>query len=478
MIELTRKQIQCIRKTLRQALAITSARRATVVTFEATSDALLIRAMTDTLAVEYQVPGNYQSSCFAIPFEALAACEGRQNDVVQFEEAADQVTLRWVDSNIPQSAQFPASEPVSMPERPGNLMAIDPQFLYAMADACDTTENDSTRFALNCVRLRGAGGQIAATDSHQALIQNGFQFPWTEEILIPASAFFAAKSVRNSRSVSIGKSADWMFVRANDWTIALKIEKERRFPSIDAQVPNSMEAASTLVLAEEDADFLVHAANRLPGSDEDNSPITLDLNGAVVVRAMSAEQQSPTDLVLRNSQRRGEELKVSSDRQFLKRAVQLGFREIHLRNVDAPAFCRTDRRCYIWALLGEDSVLKPDATATRIESPLVNQTVHDSRPKSTTSPTIPNDSIHLPRNRISMTTSNPERVRLTPTDNGRTDSKTLTELIEEGEALRVTLRDVLAKTSSLIVGLKRQRQQSNVMRTALKSLRAVQAIEN
>ena len=77
-----------------------------------------------------------------------------------------------------------------------------------------------------------------------------------------------------------------------------------------------------------------------------------------------------------------------------------------------------------------------------------------------------------------MTTSNPERVRSTPTDNGRTDSKTLTELIEEGEALRVTLRDVLAKTSSLIVGLKRQRQQSNLMRTALKSLRAVQVIEN
>ena len=77
-----------------------------------------------------------------------------------------------------------------------------------------------------------------------------------------------------------------------------------------------------------------------------------------------------------------------------------------------------------------------------------------------------------------MTTSNPERVRSTPTDNGGTDSKTLTELIEEGEALRVTLRDVLARTSSLIVGLKRQRQQSNLMRTALKSLRAVQVIEN
>ena len=44
MIELTRKQIQKVRATVRQALGLTSARRAPTITFEATSESLVIRA--------------------------------------------------------------------------------------------------------------------------------------------------------------------------------------------------------------------------------------------------------------------------------------------------------------------------------------------------------------------------------------------------------------------------------------------------
>ena len=63
-------------------------------------------------------------------------------------------------------------------------------------------------------------------------------------------------------------------------------------------------------------------------------------------------------------------------------------------------------------------------------------------------------------------------------ENRQPDTTTLASLIEDGESLRATLRDVLAKTNALVVGLKRQRQRSNLMRSALKSLRAVQAIES
>ena len=147
-----------------------------------------------------------------------------------------------------------------------------------------------------------------------------------------------------------------MFVRAGDWTVALKIEKVPRFPDMDTLVPDVIAATTTLVLADDDAEYLVQTASRLPGSDDAHAPVTLDLNGAVVVRSKSAEQQSATDLVLRNSLKRGAELKVSVNREFLKRAVRLGFREFHLRDVASPAFCRDDRRAYVCAVLGEPSV--------------------------------------------------------------------------------------------------------------------------
>lgn len=475
MIELSRKQVHIVRSTLRHALGRTSTRRTHVVTFQAGPEALLIRAANDNLAIELRIPGSYPASCWAIPVEALAACEGRQQDVVQFKQTEDQVTVEWIDSNVPQSAQHRVSESIAMPDTPCDLAPVEREFLDAMADAAATTDNTSTRYALNCVRLRGADGQIAATDGQQALIQTGYQFPWTEEVLVPASGIFAAKSIREMQNVSIGRSAEWMVVRAGNWTIAFKLEKDRRFPALDSQVPNGSAAATTMVLAEDDAEFLARATSRMPGADEANGPVTLDLNGAVVVRSKSAEQQVPTDLMLRNSQRRGAELKVCSNRDFIKRAIRLGFREIHFRDDEAPAFCRDARRVYVWALLGKNNVLRPDTSATRIESPVVSKTSNRTPSKLQPILTASSNTGHLARNRISP--SQFKQTHGSTTETGRTDANTMTALIEDGQALRVALRDVLTKTNRLVAGLKRQRQQSKAMRTALKSLRAVQSIE-
>ncbi|MES2789241.1 MAG: hypothetical protein V4719_06435 [Planctomycetota bacterium] len=478
MIELSRQQVRSVRTTLRQSLGLTSARRPPVVTFQGTSDALLIRAINETTAVEHHVSGNYPAVSFALPYEALTACEGRQNDLVRFEQDGDLVTLHWSDAEIPQSAQFAVSEPSPMPEAPDNLVSINRQFLAAMADACDTTETDSTRYALNCIRLRGTDGQIAATDGLQALVQSGYEFPWAEEVLVPASGAFTAKSLRDAQEVSIGKSPDWLFVRAGTWTFALKIEKDRRFPAIDSQMPHVMAGTTTMVLAEQDAEFLMRAASRLPNSDLGNAPITVDLNGAVVIRAMAAEQQSPTDLILRNSRRVGAELKVSSNRRFLQRAIQLGFREIHLRDVEDPAFCRDHRRNYLWALLGKDNVLQPDTTAIRIESPTISCPTRRTSAKPRPAQRVSSETTDATRDRISMTTPQSKLISPTTAESNRPDSETLASLIEEGESLRGTLREVLAQATGLVNGLKRQRRQSNLMWAALKSLRAVHAIDS
>lgn len=478
VIELSRKQVHTIRSTIRKAMGVASTRRALTVTFQATADGLLIRALNDHVAIECRVPGNFGPSSFAVPFEALVKCEGRHDDTVRFENSDDQVTLNWSDAGIPQSAQYQSAEPVSMPESPPELAVIDRPFLNAMADACNTTDNDSTRYALNCVRLRGADGQIAATDGRQALIQTGFEFPWADEILIPATDAFATKAVRESQSVAIGRTPDHLMVRADAWTMMIKIEKDRRFPAIDSQVPDVSAAATKLVLSEGDAEFLILATNRLPGAEDAHSPVTLDLNGAVVVRAKSNGQASSTDLVLRNSRRVGDEMKVSTDRGFLKRAVQLGFHEIHLRDADAPAFCRTDRRAYIWALLGKDAVLKPSPTAVRIESPVIGPPPVATHLSSSPAPALSRESTSASRNRISMMKSHSQESRSASSEGTRSDAKSLTELIEDGEALRTVLRDALNKTTTLVTGLKRQRHQSHLMRAALKSLRAVQAIES
>lgn len=58
-----------------------------------------------------------------------------------------------------------------------------------------------------------------------------------------------------------------------------------------------------------------------------------------------------------------------------------------------------------------------------------------------------------------------------------TEARTMTALIEDAEALKVALRDALSKTTALIAGLKRQRQQTRLMRSTLQSLKALQTLD-
>lgn len=71
------------------------------------------------------------------------------------------------------------------------------------------------------------------------------------------------------------------------------------------------------------------------------------------------------------------------------------------------------------------------------------------------------------------------------TDNGKpasSNSKTdesvgVDAVIENAEALKVSLRDSLAKTSELIVSLKRHKKANKSVQTALASLRQLQTLD-
>ncbi len=477
MIELTRQQVLVLRSTIRQALGLTGSHRSTCcVTFKTTPEELSISARHGEVAITWRISGQYRAECFALPIEAMAICEGRQQDMVCIERVGETATLRWTDAAIPQTAEYPLIEPIAMPEDVSDFVAVEHEFLSAMGEASATTESGSLRYALSYIRLRGSDGQIAATDSRQALLQSGFHFPWADAVLVPATAAFTTRIISRAEATSLTRTDDWVFVRADAWTIALQIEKQRRFPDIDAQLPAITAATTVLQLAENDAGFLICAASRLPGADDSTAPVTLDLNGTVIVRAKSEEHLSATELLLSNSRKRGQELQVSTDRDYLKRAVELGFREIHLRDADLPAYCRSDRRAYIWALLGKDAVLKRDSEATRIQSPLSGSTTQGTSGETLPAPVAISGATPFPMNRTAPTASQ-DNQRETQPKSTQPEAMSLADLITEGEALRMTLRAVLSKTRVLISGLKQQRRQSRTQRTARRPLRAVQASE-
>ncbi|MEZ5941204.1 MAG: hypothetical protein R3C18_07420 [Planctomycetaceae bacterium] len=372
MIELTRKQIHFLRSTLRQGLGITSAKKAPHVTLRATPVGLLIQSTSGNIAIEHRIEGDFRPEAITLTYEALQACEGKQNDHVSIERDGDTITVQWLDGGIPQSAQVSHVEPVEIPVPPSELTVLDREFIPAMADAVATTDSESTRHALSCVRLRGSDGQIAATDRYQILTQSGFPFPWDDDVLVPATKAFGSKAFREAVDVSIGRSDDWVSIQAGDWTLHLKIEKDARFPNVDEHVVAIDAATTSMNLSDSDAEFLTQATRKLPAASEFNAPVTVDLNGSVAIRAKSADQEIGTELILSNSQRSGEELRFNTNRDYLRRAATLGFRQIHLQSAEAPAFCRDDHRAYIWALLGSDGASLPTRNSRASSRPAIH----------------------------------------------------------------------------------------------------------
>jgi hypothetical protein len=79
--------------------------------------------------------------------------------------------------------------------------------------------------------------------------------------------------------------------------------------------------------------ILVPAPTR---TGHDNAPVTLDLNGQVVIRAQGPDEERVTGLVLSRSQSTGKAMRLVANWHFLGRAVELGFRRVEIVKPDVP----------------------------------------------------------------------------------------------------------------------------------------------
>lgn len=234
-----------------------------------------------------------------------------------------------------------------------------------------------------------------------------------------------------------------MTVVVEPWSIHLQIEKEGRYPTVDDCIQNPENAVAALELGDGDADFLVKTIKRLPGDDEYNLPVTVDLNGVVAVRGKSEDQPQPTELILSRSSYSGEPIRFNTNRKYLAKACQLGFRQIHLFGNNVPVLCQDDTRRLVWALLTPEAALQPSQDAIRIESEPEPNGSPSTNPKAQ-------------RKHTTMVQANHNENGKANSNGSQTDEIVgVDAIIEHAEALKVSLRDSLTKTSDLIVSLKR-----------------------
>jgi hypothetical protein len=190
-------------------------------------------------------------------------------------------------------------------------------------------------------------------------------------------------------------------------------------------------------------------------------------------------------MILRNSTKQGDDIRICTDRQFLARAASLGFSEIHLPDSESPAVAQDGTRTYLWMLLNPKDAIKPTDDCVRIESPLdygrrtalppipprtnpVNRIANQPGPAASSPPAAASISTSA------SSTCTPEpaqrrRKRSTSSSRGATS-------LEHAIALRDKLREALGGSKELIRTLKTEKRGQKSLKLALESLKQLQAV--
>jgi hypothetical protein len=306
LIEVSRSLIRVFRSVLKKITVVGGSREpASVVLLSADRKGLRIQARNSHIALEYVQPGNHEPDEIAIPAETLCEFESRKDVPVRFDTNQGQVVICWQDKAVPQIKQVPLIDKgriPQMPELPTRMDRQPPELLNALRDASEIAGTDAIRYAVTCLQLRGKSGQIVSTDGKQMLAQSGFNFAWKDDVLLPASAVFGCRELHGQEPITLGKSAEYVTLGMGPWTLHLAINKDGRFPNVDSILDANKGNGTVLQFDPGDTQFLLGNLDSLPGANDDRSPVTIDANGQVSIRAKGDDQPKPTEIVLARSQ--------------------------------------------------------------------------------------------------------------------------------------------------------------------------------
>jgi len=457
VIQISRRLAKQLRSVLRQSIVEQSSPATwPLLHCQADGSLLTIQAQASGVAVRLQQPSSQSSGTIAFSSSVLKEFEARQDGMVTLETATDGTgQAKWQDGSCPHTLEFEAIPPQKagkFPEPPSDFVVAKEGLLAALADAGEVTASIAARFALNRVVLGGQQGQIISSDGRQLLIQDAFSFPWRDNLLIPRVSAFGNKELQHIGKVQIGATDQHVCIQTGPWTFTLKIDKDARYPDVQTVIPKASSLGTHLHFAAEDIQPLLDKLSTLPGSAEDGWPITVDLKGAISIRAKAPDNDEIVEHVLAGSQHDGPHIRLCFNRNFLRRALQLGFREMSVGRSESPVVFSDNARRYLFIPFEPRVALPP--------------------------PTSPSDAVKAePKRRQPIVPASPNNP---PPSNGHASNErvqTIEEILTETEALRTAWQDSLTRLSKIITGLKQHRKHSRVVKSVVQSLRQLQLNE-
>lgn len=454
MIVIPRGLARTFRVVARKCNIGRSRRSAPPITVRTDGKRLLLVTHLNQVSLAVEVPQTDAAErTMVVPTAVFDAVDGAE---VTLTATGLKGTARWEENSGPRTIPFEAfkfdkhHEPRAIPEE---VMSLPPAFLSALHECGRTASREVGRYAMERVQVNGAAGTVTATDSKQALVWDGFRFPFTEIVLVPAIPLFGIKDLAAAIDIRVGCTKDHLVIRAGAWTVWLAIDAIGRFPDVGSVIPKSPNP--TLAgIDEQDAADLLAALPLLPGASHDLSAVTLDIDRGVTVRARNDETDEIREVRLARSTFAGPSVRIAVDRRYLARALSLGCLSLCLVP-GRPLVAEGPGRKFVVMTLEASGIVPPQTTKALA---------------SCTSP-IP---LSEPERRINTMKSHETNghdpiARPDPSTNGVESLDPLTE----AEGLRAALTEAATRAGRLVQCLRQFKRQRRVLESAWSSLKSL-----
>lgn len=490
MIQITCAQARDLRAVLKKSVFAHQTKGNThPVLIQAGADGLRIRANILDVAVEYHQPGAREPDSLVLPGCALDDLQDRSDSIITLEGKGNSVQARWDARGIPQVKDYDCVVSAKLPpfpEAPERFVVQKDGFLRALSDAVQSAAEEPGRYATTNLQLRGASGDVIATDSRQLLVQRGFEFPWQENMLIPPLGVYGCRELAlfdDAGIIGIGKTDNHISLRVGPWTIHSQIDKAGRFPDVENVIPKVSDEATCCHIVPDDVQFLAKILPRLPGNADENGAITLDVNGQVYVRARAEGQKQTTDVLLSQSTCSGKPLRCCLDRHILARALHLEISDLFILDAERPLVWRNAERTFLAMPMANTLALKPTDDPLLVKSPDNRAARTNSSPierKPTTMTEVPHSNgVNGNGTTNGTAQANGNGAMQRKGKRTRADKAGgIVALIDEAQAVKEATRTLYERAAGLIASLKRHRKQSRLAKNALVALRQLQQVES
>src|SRR5262249_35807299 len=199
---------------------------------------------------------NYEPGAIVLPGNFLQAYEGWSDSSILLQPIAQNRGLAsWTFSSEGWRIACDSSAPADLEPFPPlpylrNVLRADE--IRALHEAMRTADPSRPEWAR--IELRGSG-VVAATDGKQVLLQTGFNFPWTEDVLVPRTEVFDCADFHQQEGF-IGRTHRHVVIQVGGWTVALPIDRTGRFPRVEAALPPTTSYAATWDFSQENVESL------------------------------------------------------------------------------------------------------------------------------------------------------------------------------------------------------------------------------